>query len=285
MALKKISKKYIYIPAYFIFVAMSVVGLYVLLTKPTVKPEPKENPMVMPVIESEESAIVACFEENREHLEGLMRIVPPSALSKEFDQMSEKCALEICTQFEKLATREWTYERMIQSMMDGDCLSYLYRQAIDYHNEVLSKESVIGIFFDEGSSQLSEKHKYKLKVILNTYRVKAAEYNLLVIGRASAGGNAESNKKLSLQRVKSITNYSDALMDGEMQTDYVYFGAEQPRLDSELAELYHIPLEDYRNSATSQRDEDYKIRLNQSVLVVIYEKDEDPFQIGLSNYR
>ncbi|HKK40410.1 MAG TPA: OmpA family protein [Cryomorphaceae bacterium] len=279
MALKKISKKYIYIPAYFIFVAMSMVGLYVWLTKPTVKEERKESPIILPLIEKEESPIVACFEENREHLEGLMRIVPPSALSKEFDQMSENCALEICTQFEKLATGELTYERMIQFMNEGDCLNQLYLEAIDYHNEVLSKESVIGIFFDEGSSQLSEKHKYKLKVILNTYRVKASEYNLLVIGRASAGGNVESNKKLSLQRVKSITNYSDALMDGEMQTHYVYFGAEQPRLDSELAQLYHIPLEDYANSTTSQRDEDYKIRLNQSVLVVIYEKDEDPFQI------
>ncbi len=282
MALKKLSKKYIYIPAYFVFVALCVVGLYTLLTRPTTKePEPAKTAAVVPVVKKNESAVIACFKENRKHLEGLLQIVPLWALSEVLGRVNEKCGEEICAQFKKLATGELTYEHMIQSMNDRDCVNQIYREAIDYHNEVLSKESVIGIFFDEGSSQLSETHRYKLKVILNTYRVKASEYNLLVIGRASASGNPESNKMLSLQRVQSITNYAEALMNGEMQTDYVYFGAEQPRLNTELAELYHIPREDYANAATSQRDQDYEVRLNQSVLVVIYEKKEDPFQIDV----
>ncbi len=284
MPLKKISKKYVYIPAYFIFVALCVAGLYVFLTRPATKElEPAKTSTVVPIIQKNESAVVACFEENRKHLDGLLQIVPSAALSDVLGRLNEKCAEEICTQFNKLATGELTYELMIQSMNDRDCLNQVYREAIDYHNNVLSKESVIGIFFDEGSSQLSETHRYKLKVILNTYRVKASEYNLLVIGRASASGNTASNKILSLQRVKSITNYAEALMNGEMQTDYVYFGAEQPRLNTELAELYHIPREDYANSATSQRDEDYQVRLNQSVLVVIYESKDDPFQIDEIN--
>ncbi|MCA1764547.1 MAG: OmpA family protein [Flavobacteriales bacterium] len=280
MSVKKISKKYVYIPAYFIFVALSVLGLYTVLTRPaTHEVEPAKASVVTPVVQKQESAVMACFKKNRKHMEGLLRIVPSAALSDVLERLDQKCEKEICTQFNELATGAVTYERMVQSMNDRDCLNQIYREAIDYHNEVLSKESVIGIFFDEGSAQLSETHRYKLKVILNTYRVKASEYNLLVIGRASASGNPESNKMLSLQRVQSITNYAEALMNGEMQTDYVYFGAEQPRLNTELAELYHIPREDYANAATSQRDQDYEVRLNQSVLVVIYEKKEDPFQI------
>jgi outer membrane protein OmpA-like peptidoglycan-associated protein len=275
--LKEISKKYIYIPTYFIFVALCCFGLYYLLTRPNIKAEQKKIPVITPVIEKAEPAITSCFKNNQKQMDGLMSIVPVSALNDVLSAFSDECSQEVCTQFERLGRKELTYERMIQNMKNGDCLDRIYRQAIDYHNDVLSKESVIGMFFDEGSSQLSMKQKSKLKIILNTYRVRASDYNLLVIGRASASGNPESNKALSLQRVKAITNYSDALMDGEMQTDYVYFGSELPRLNLNLAELYHIDREDYEEAKTSQSDKDFTIRLNQSVLVVIYDKDEDPF--------
>lgn len=234
-------------------------------------------PVITPVIKKSEPVVIQCFEKSKRQMDGLMSIAPSSALIEVFSGLSDECSQELCDMFDRLARKELTYSRMIQSMREGDCLNEVYLRAAEYHNDILSKESVIGIFFDEGSSQLSMSQKSKLKIILNTYQAKASEYNLLVIGRASASGNPNSNRALSLNRVKAITNYSDALMNGKMQTDYVYFGSEPPRLDLDLAERYHIAREDYENAKTSQRDKDFEIRLNQSVLVVIYAKDENPF--------
>jgi outer membrane protein OmpA-like peptidoglycan-associated protein len=276
------NKKYIYISAYLIAVSLCSIALYLLITRPESQPGKTEKIEVIPVVEKKEPRVIACFEDNRRHLDGLMRIIPAEALTDFFEQLTTECSSEICEELRDLNESARSYENMIQSLPENECLSQLYERSIEYHHSVLSKESVIGIFFDEGSAALSESHKYKLKVILNTYRVKASEYGLMVIGRASRGGNLDSNRRLSLQRVRSITGYVEGLMDGKLKTDFVYFGAERPRLDKELAELYHIPQEDYTKAFTSQPDENYEIRLNQSVLVVIYEKEDDPFQMDLN---
>jgi len=66
-----------------------------------------------------------------------------------------------------------------------------------------------------------------------------------------------------------------------LKTKFVYFGADPPQLDQDIAEQYEIQEREYRKvSFGSGRDKDFSLRLNQSVLLVIYPKTDDPFGLG-----
>ncbi len=245
------------------------------------RPDDIEIPVAMQVAISNkvDPAFVVCFEKNRIHAEGVLKLAPTDVLMSTFSNLNVECYDLACTQLNDLSDGTVTYNQLIREIEGDECLGKIFEEALNYHNEVLSTETVIGLFFNEGSHSLSRSQRIKLKNILSIYRIKAQEYGLLVIGRASANGNSAGNKLLSLNRVESITDFTNALLNSEMQTDYVYFGSEQPQLDLDLSFRYHIDKEDYDQVTTSGTDDDFKIRLNQSVLVVIYNKANDPFQI------
>lgn len=277
MKIDNINKRYIYFPVYVIVLVASIIGFYHYLIRPdSIEELPIEQVATSQVVDP---AFVHCFEKNRSDMEGVLKLIPMDKLMHEFSNLNIDCFDQICSQLNDIADGTSSYNQLMSDVENDPCLGEVFQKALTYHNDVLSTETVIGLFFNEGAYALSASQRLKLKNILSIYRMKAHEYGLLVIGRASVNGGMESNKLLSLKRVESITAFTDALLNEEMQTDYVYFGSAQPQLDLDLSFRYHIDKEDYDQVTTSSTDDDFRIRLNQSVLVVIYDKANDPFQI------
>ncbi len=107
------------------------------------------------------------------------------------------------------------------------------------------------------------------------------EKGILIVGRASKGGSDVDNQRLSYQRATNIKSLLDDILPGDYKSDHVYFGSKPPQLTLEDVEQFSIEKSAYRSiKVTGTLKSDYSLRINQSVMVLIYDLDKDVFGLA-----
>lgn len=274
---ERFSKAWIYIPLYLILVAVTVWLLYNWINAP--KPVEK-----VPIVQEEpgiSDTFKGCFLKNRSELAGTIQLLPWDYFSASFELEDTNCLSQICDilkEIEKGKTSRTEFYELAEE--DNFCFQNLLKKSIIYHNQQLENLSLFALFYASGQSDLTTSQKNYLNVFLRAYRKNLDQFGLLIIGRASKIGSIDKNKQLSKERSENIEAFIRQQYKNQLQTDFVYFGAEPPQLDVALAERYGIEKSDYQAiKYNPKRDPDFSIRLNQSVLLVIYEKERDPFDL------
>jgi hypothetical protein len=150
--------------------------------------------------------------------------------------------------------------------------------AKDYHFEQLSKLPKLTLFYNSGEDELNEWQRADLEAFFKPYRGLMSEKGILILGRASKGGSDVDNQRLSYDRAASIERLLGDILRNDFKSDHIYFGSKPPQLTVEDAELFSIERSAYRSVKVSGSSKsDYSLRLNQSVMVVVYDLDKDVF--------
>lgn len=273
----RISKFWVYFPIYLIVWGSSVFGLYYYLNA---KPNPPTTQSVAAPTPKEDWAV--CFDAQKVGMEGIFSITPSNALSVTMSKLSSDCIRQICSDMSAVNTGDLDIiEFYEKGQRDVSCLSKVLASATEYHQTQLLTHNVLPLFYNAGQSKLSGAQQRDLSFFLNIFRKKAAELELLIIGRASATGTRDANKRLSRARAKYIVDFIEARGINKLTNSFVYFGSDPPQLNRKDAEQLQFDPAAYQNISFGKgRDEDYKIRLNQSVLLIISPKEENAFGLG-----
>ena len=275
----KISKAWIYIPTYIIFLVFSCFTMFTLLSSD----EPAKDVEIKPPVEQLSSIIseefLICFEEGRRALGGTFALIPTKEFVATFEQMNTACFDKICAAMNAIATGDNSSQVFYRKASNGDqCFEPLYNKSLAYHNRQLEDLSLLSLFYNSGQFTLSEKQKYRLDGFVSGYKQSTDNYGLLIIGRASNKGDKRKNKDLSERRGNAIIDFIKRKNIKGLEMYFAYFGADPPQLDQDIAELYDIQEEEYHNILYGGgKDPDFSLRLNQSVLLVFYPRSEDPF--------
>lgn len=275
---EKMSKAWIYIPLYVVLVVLSCWLFFSFLTKDSLPPrETTPSEPVSASIVPED--FLACFEAGRKALGGTFALIPTEEFVATFEQMNKRCYDKICKTLNAIGAGDNSANMFYQKADKGDeCFEPLYNKSLAYHTYQLENLPLLGLFYDSGQYQLNEKQQARLDGFISSYRRSTDQYGLLIIGRASKKGNKRQNKKLSERRGNAIIAYIEARAMQEMNMHFAYFGSDPPQLNQDIAEQCGIRITDYQNISFGGGDDaDFSLRLNQSVLLVIYPKSEDPF--------
>lgn len=129
----------------------------------------------------------------------------------------------------------------------------------------------LAILFNYNKSDIKDDYKIKLKKLFKNDLNKENNRKVLLIGRSSNKGSIDKNMTLSKKRVLAIKELllSKGYVKKENLTDLL-FGSAPPRLTEDLAELYGIGQTEIKKTTFSGVD-DGSFRINQSVIVAIYE--------------
>ena len=280
------NKLWIYLPLFFIVLAGSVYGLYIWLNNSPAPPStPSGPPKVIKQTPPPPKAVaippdfIKCFNDSRKALGGTFQLIPTDEFHKTFEGLDKNCYDNICKELRSIRRGAKPSKEFYNKARAGNqCYAPVLNRSLAYHKQQLKDLPLLAMFYDSGQSKLSVAQKNKLDAFLKNYKRNAKNYGLLIIGRASNIGNMESNKKLSEKRAKNITSFVDGHYVKDLKTRFVFFGADPPQLDKATADLLKIDQNDYKNiSYGSGSDKDFGLRLNQSVLLVIYPKKEDAF--------
>lgn len=270
----RISKFWVYLPIYLVVWGSSVFGLYYYLNA---KPKPSTSQSVAAPTPKEDWAV--CFDAQKVGMEGIFSITPSDALSTTMSKLSSDCIRQICSDMSAVNTGDLDIiEFYEKGQRDVACLSKVLASATEYHQAQLLSHDILPLFYDAGQSRLSGVQQRNLSFFLNIFRKKATDLELLIIGRASATGSRGANKRLSKARAEYIVNFIEAQGISELVNNFVYFGSDPPQLTKKDADRLRFNLSDYQNISFGKgRDEDYGIRLNQSVLLIIAPKEKNAF--------
>jgi len=275
---EKISKAWIYIPIYLLLLSMSCMAMYKWVDVP--------NKKVVKAVTVEEdkksSEFQDCFDKGRRVLGGTFALIPTAEFATTFGSMKESCFDRICDKFKGLEDGSY-YPKVFYRMVDkGDkCYAPLYKKSIAYHHDQLEKLPLLGLFYNSGKHGLTERQRDRLDGFVSSYRKSKEKLGVLIIGRASKKGDEKNNKLLSEKRGKEIIDYINNKQIPELKMEFAYFGSQPPQLDMDLAKRYQLAKKDFENiTYGGGKDGDYNLRLNQSVLLAIYNRDEDPFGIN-----
>ena len=274
---EKISKAWIYIPLYVVFVGLVCGGLYFFMTSANKPSVPKEMPATS--ASTVPADFLQCFEQGRKALGGTFAIIPTEEFMPTFEQMDKSCYNKICNTLNAIAAGDNSVGMFYLKVDKGDaCFEPLYNKSLAYHIKQLKSLPLLALFYDSGQYRLDDRQQARLDGFISLYKRSADKYGLLIIGRASKKGNVKSNKSLSERRGKAIIDYIEQKATEELTMHFAYFGADPPQLNQDIAEQCGIQEDEYRNiSYGGGKDADYSLRLNQSVLLLIYPKTEDPF--------
>ena len=274
---KRISKRWIYIPLYTIALVLSCWALYGFMVydppKKSISEIGNNNTSTLP------ADFVECFDENKITLGGTFQLIPTQEFFPTIEKMDANCYQKICSTLDGVAAGDISTKRFYSIANSGDkCFEPLLAKSLSYHHSQLQELPLLGLFYDSGKFNLNDRQADRLDGFIKSYKKNAKDFGLLIIGRASNVGNRKRNKSLSQRRGEAIIKYIKEKKIKTLNTKFVYFGADPPQLDQEIAELYEIQEREYRSiSYGGGKDKDFNLRLNQSVLLVIYPKSADPF--------
>lgn len=278
------NKLWIYLPLFLIILSAVIWGFYRFLNPPPVNtfPPPKE---VLPKEPRKETLLpadfVSCFEKNKKRLGGVFRLTPTEALTSTFEKLDGPCYKKLCNTLTKVANGKMKAQTFYDRANSGDfCFGPVLKATLEYHHQQLSELPLLALFYNSGQSQLAIAQKNQLDGFFKKYKQNTRKYGLLIIGRASNVGSQAGNQKLSKSRAEKIVDFVEKHSIKSLKSEFVYFGSEPPQLDRRSADAYRIDEKYYKNiSFGSGRDADFSLRLNQSVLLIMYSKKEDPFDL------
>jgi len=266
------SKFWIYLPLYLLILWAVVAGCWRFLN-PSLEPEliSIEEPEAISETAIDDSH---CFNRHCKNLSGVFELWPDAEIKTALDELNENCIEDICETCENEAAAV----NSIAELQDSRCMDELFEKANEFHIEKLKQLPKSVFFYNSGVKALSSEQSFGLRMLLKAYQGLKNNYGVVVIGRASNIGNPESNATISKLRAKGIEDEIRSVMGNDFNTKYVYFGSKAPQLTKEVADLIGLAEEDYENIRISgSAKDDFSLRLNQSVLVVLYELDENPF--------
>lgn len=264
---QKPSKIWIYGPLYVLLIFVLCAGTWSMLN-PT---QPEQRSPITVALAADR--LPPCFTDNCVHRSPVFKLWPEAAIVKTLKVQDGLCADAICGLCEES-------ERFVrdQPFAGDDCLSRLFDSARKHHFEQLKNLPKMPLFFNSGEVELSEKQSSDLKAFLNSYRGLKHKKGVLIIGRASKGGSNAANEELSYNRSSNIQIMLGELLGRDFKRDYVYFGAKPPQLTVADATALDINPESYRSvKVTGTPRPDYSLRLNQSVIVVVYDLEDGVF--------
>lgn len=264
---QKPSKIWIYGPLYILLIFIICAGTWRVL-----RPE-EANIQTEEVLAVKAGVVPACFKENCELRSPIFQLWPDEEIIKAIKSQDGICADVICGLCEE--SERFSKD---EPFTEDDCLSSLFKTARKYHFTQLANLPKKVLFFDSGESQLSEDQSYDLKAFLSSYKGLKDKKGVLIIGRASKGGSEVDNKNLSHQRSSNIQIMLGTLLGQDFKRDYVYFGDKPPQLTVDDANALDVESRSYRDvKVTGATKLDYSIRLNQSVIVVVYDLGDGVF--------
>ena len=85
-------------------------------------------------------------------------------------------------------------------------------------------------------------------------KARKDNYGVVIIGRASKGGNPNKNAEISERRAQNIESEIHGIMGDDFTSKYVYFGSKAPQLNKEDADYIGLPFDDYKNIRTSEQN-------------------------------
>lgn len=268
------SKFWLYFSGYVVLL-VGIAALFLVDRSEHTEPEPVED-----VVEIAADTLI-CDAPVREGVGGVLALMPPQRMFEALRASSPDCSEEMCERIRRGERLEPYF------LEDGDasadaCLSALTHVAVDFHNEQLEDLPLISFFYDAGVSRLTSTQMTTLNTFLKAFRKAPNDYGYVVLGRASAIGNSASNQQLSEQRGNELLDAIEANLGHDIHTTFLYFGDRPPRLTVQLADLFGIQQTEYEGIRYGRgRDTDFRKRLNQSVVLVVYPVNTDPF--GLLN--
>ncbi len=274
----RFSKAWIYVPAYILFLGLAIWALYRYLNT---FPKAEETPMVVEPKPEEEipNSFLSCFEKSGELLGGIFRITPMTRLFNDFKKLDSKCYDAICSELKSIENGISSPKEFFRIASGKDqCFFPILNTSMKYHNDMVEKYPSDAFFYNSGQYRLSGDQRQKMDYFLNLYINNAKDYKLLIIGRASKVGEDDANLALSKKRSDQIIEFIENHEIEELGYDFIYFGSNPPQLNLQVSERFGLRKADYSKISYGRgEDPDFSLRLNQSVLFVMYPKKDDPF--------
>jgi hypothetical protein len=213
-----------------------------------------------------------CFNQECRELSGIFQLYPEKEFRVAFSKLDVVCQESICTYCEEQKNKK------PDDMLADDCLSQLFDIAHAYHNDQLAELPLESFFFNSGINNLTKAQVKGLGLFLKPYLKLKSDYGIAIIGRASSVGTYESNRKISQKRAANIQDQIYKNMGSDAKVDYVYFGSKPPQLTEPIGNYIGLNKEDYTGvKVGNKRYPDYRLRINQSVIVVLYRLDSNVF--------
>lgn len=143
-----------------------------------------------------------------------------------------------------------------------DFCNFAVLKLLRCHVETVAKNHHSLVAFDYNKSNIKTGHETQtVQRFVDIIQQKENNQGIVLIGRASRTGNAEYNRKLSKQRVESVSKLIQSYGVSEKFITLQPLGYEEPQLDAWLTKYYGLEME------YAQLGGD---RINQSVLMVMY---------------
>lgn len=283
-----VSKSVIYIPVFLLITAGAVILLYSNLSFSTPKttrsssPLAQSNPEVKTPQKTSNNGLAACIDESKKELGGLFKVTPAEIMTTSLTSLEEECKESTCTILNRVASKELSTDAFYtQAQTEDACLNLLLNGATKYHLDQIKSRPNFAFFYNPVQSRLDADQIKSMISFLNA-EVNPRSDGLLIIGRSSNTSNSSEAKSLTRTRVENLLEQIKLKFSNTVETHYVYFGQNPPHFTFELADELKIPLSAYRNNdPRSKPDPDFFIRLNESILVIPYKIEADPFKTKL----
>ena len=225
------------------------------------------------IAEVKRERVPNCFRESCEIRSGIFQIWPDVEILKTLKTLDDDCLENLC-----LLCQDSERFAKQNAFEENDCISEIFRAAKDYHFKQLSRLPKLTLFYNSGEAELTEWQREDLDAFFKGFRGLMNEKGILILGRASKGGSDVSNQRLSQERATNIKLLLDDLLRGNFKSNYIYFGSKPPQLTVEDAKLFAIEKSAYRSvDVSGSIQPDFSLRLNQSVMVVIYDLEDGVF--------
>lgn len=268
---QKPSKIWIYGPLYILLIFVICAGTWRML-----RPETSHLASTIKsdeIVALEAGFVPPCFKQNCAQRSPVFQLWPDEEIIKSIKAQDGNCAEAICGLCQE--TERFSKN---QPFAEDDCLSSLFEAARIYHFTQLQNLPKMLLFFDSGESELNDQQSSDLNAFLRSYKGLKTKKGVLIIGRASRGGSNVSNERLSFERSSNIQIMLGKLLGEDFKRDYFYFGDKPPQLTVDDANALDIEPKSYRHVKVSGSTQpDYSLRLNQSVIVVVYDLGDPVF--------
>lgn len=265
---RKPSKLWIYLPLYLL-----VLYLVITFAWSIVSPAPPEKVAVQNIAPVEEKdSTPFCFNQECRELSGIFELFPEKQFQEAYDKLDADCQRSICRYCEEKKIKK------PDDVLHDECLSQLFDIAHAYHNDRLAELPLASFFFNSGVNDLNSNQIRRLELFLKPYKKLKDDYGIVIIGRASSVGDYESNRRISQMRATNIQDQIYENMGRDAKVDYVYFGSKPPQLTERIGEYIGLDKADYVDVKVGRTPyPDFRLRINQSVIVVLYPLKSDAF--------
>lgn len=285
-ARRKLSKSLIYIPLFVGATVMLNWWLYSELSFSKVRiastpmNEAPAGSVELATDEKQDGKSQACVAEIKSLVGGVFQIAPLSVMQNAVTKGGNTCGDQLCAEVNQLKDGRRSIDQFYALAESTDpCLNALLNTAIEQHASIMESRPVHIIFYNDGESRMSASQLTELLAFLQKSVNKSTD-QLLLIGRSNPSGSEAANHDLSRLRAEELIEKIKIKFSPSIRTDFIYFGDHPPRITFEMADALGISPMKFRNLRfPGSVDPDFSLRLNQSVVILPYSKENSTIQL------